>query len=141
MKLLQLQRAHEISVFSQFSTCRSTQHEAELHLLGRLSRRNAASHQEQTPFDKVGSSKIVFMVFFCLRHLSFAANIIYRTDDGNSTERGLLTAFPTPFFLASCHSHQHSVREKNPLYRKLLCCPFAKLTCTGMVTALEEEGD
>lgn len=79
------------------------------------------------------------MVFFCLRHLPFAANIIYRTDDGNGSEMGLLTAFPTSFFLASHHSHQHSMGGEP--YMKFLCCLFAKLTYTGMVIALEENGD
>lgn len=61
-------------------------------------------------FDKVGGSKILSSVFFCLRHLPFAANVISRRDDGNSAEMG--TALPSSFFFASHHSHQHSMGKK-----------------------------
>lgn len=82
-------------------------------MLGKqLNWRNETFHQEQILFDKVGDSKILFMAFFCLRHLSFAANIIYRRDDGSSGEMGLLTAFLSSFFFASHHSHQHSMGKK-----------------------------
>lgn len=80
--------------------------------------RAETSHQEQGLLDKVGVAKYslwYLFIFFCLRCISFAVNIIYHLSGSNSSGRGLLTAslllYSFPLITATGTAWEKTVHE------------------------------